>query len=94
MLERNSKGNKSGCIKPDERTISRAEKRGDFVSKCYICDASDVKISNYKRKFIGRKNGKRVQKTIYVCNCCGAWMSDEDIKEKVIEDFGWDGGEL
>lgn len=67
------------------------QKRGDFVSKCYICDASDVKISNYKRKFIGRKNGKRVQKTIYVCNCCGAWMSDEDIKEKVIEDFGWDG---
>lgn len=64
------------------------------MSKCYICDASDVKISNYKRKFTGRKNGKRVQKTIHVCNCCGAWMSDEDIKEKVIEDFGWDGEEL
>lgn len=78
---------------PNERTISRTE-RGDFVSKCYICDASDVKISNYKRKFTGRKNGKRVQKTIHVCNCCGAWMSDEDIKEKVIEDFGWDGEEL
>ena len=38
----------------------------------------------------GKKNGNRVQKTIRICNCCGAWMSSEDIKEKVIENFGWD----
>lgn len=68
-------------------------KRSGFVSKCYICDASDVKIPNYKRKFTGIKDGKRVQKTIRICNCCGAWLSDKDIKEKVIENFGWESEE-
>lgn len=63
------------------------------MSKCYICDASDIKIPNYKRKFTGIKDGKRVQKTIRICNCCGAWMSDEDIKEKIVEDFGWESEE-
>ncbi|WP_368291335.1 hypothetical protein [Coprococcus sp. RTP21281st1_F1_RTP21281_210402] len=63
------------------------------MTRCYFCEASDIKIPNYKVTIKGKKNGNRVQKTIRVCNCCGAWMSSEDIKEKVIENFGWESEE-
>lgn len=38
----------------------------------------------------GKILGKRVQKTIRVCNCCSAMRADEDIREEVAEIFGWD----
>ena len=38
----------------------------------------------------GKINGKPRRKTIRICNCCGAWLSYEDIREKVSENRGWD----
>lgn len=63
------------------------------MTRCYFCGASDIKIPNSKITIKGKKNGNRVQKAIRICNCCGAWMFSEDIKEKAIENFGWESEE-
>lgn len=48
------------------------------MTRCYICEKSDIMIPNSKVTYHGRKNGKKVQKTVRICNCCGAMMSDEE----------------
>lgn len=53
------------------------------MTRCYICEKSDIMIPNSKVTYHGRKNGKKVQKTVRICNCCGAMMSDEEILEEV-----------
>lgn len=60
------------------------------MTKCWWCGISDVYVSNSKCTYRGKKNGKRVQKTVRICDCCGAWMNDNDIKEEVKEAYGWD----
>lgn len=59
------------------------------MTRCYICEKSDIMIPNSKVTYHGRKNGKKVQKTVRICNCCGAMMSDEEILEQVSECLGW-----
>lgn len=58
------------------------------MTRCYICEKSDIMIPNSKVTYHGRKNGKKVQKTVRICNCCGAMMSDEEILEQVSECLG------
>ena len=60
------------------------------MTRCYICEKSDIMIPNSKVTYHGRKNGKKVQKTVRICNCCGAMMSDEEILKQVSECLGWD----
>lgn len=60
------------------------------MTRCYICDKSDMTIPNVKITYHGKRDGKRVQKTVRICNCCGAMMSDEEIKETISELEGWD----
>lgn len=56
--------------------------------RCYFCG------SNYggerKVKFKGTENGKKRQKTTYICNTCSA-MSDDRWIEKELD---WDEGSL
>ena len=47
-------------------------------------------VPNVKITYHGKRDGKRVQKTVRICNCCGAMMSDEEIKETISELEGWD----
>lgn len=60
------------------------------MTRCYFCEASDIKIPNSKVTIKGKKDGNRVQKTIRICNCCGAWKTDEEICQEISETFGWD----
>ena len=60
------------------------------MTHCWLCGASEIKLPNSKYTYHGKILGKRVQKTIRVCNCCSAMRSDEDIREEVAEIFGWD----
>ena len=60
------------------------------MTHCWLCGASEIKSPNSKYTYHGKILGKRVQKTIRVCNCCSAMRSDEDIREEVAEIFGWD----
>ena len=65
-------------------------KGDDKLTHCYICNISDTKVPNSKVIYKGKRNGKRVQRTIRICNCCGGQISDDDIYEIVKEDYGWD----
>ena len=60
------------------------------MAHCYICDISDVTIPNSKVTYKGKKNGKRVRKTVHICQTCGAFMSNADILERIRNNFGWD----
>lgn len=60
------------------------------MSRCYICDRSDVTNPNVKVTYHGKRNGKRVQKTVRICNVCAAMMTDEEIKDQVRDWEGWD----
>ena len=60
------------------------------MTRCYICDRSDVTNPNVKVTYHGKRNGKRVQKTIRICGSCSAWMTDEEIREQIREWEGWD----
>lgn len=60
------------------------------MTHCYICEKSDITIPNVKIIYHGVKKGKRVQKTIRICNTCAAMMADEEIKETISELEGWD----
>lgn len=60
------------------------------MTHCWLCGASEIKSPNSKYTYYGKILGKKVQKTIRVCNCCSAMRSDEDIREEVAEIFGWD----
>ena len=51
------------------------------MTHCWLCGASEIKSPNSKYTYYGKILGKRVQKTIRVCNCC---------REEVAEIFGWD----
>ena len=44
------------------------------MTRCYICEKSEINIPNSKVTYYGRKNGKKVQKTVRICNCCGAMI--------------------
>ena len=58
------------------------------MTHCWLCGASEIKSPNSKYTYYGKILGKRVQKTIRVCNCCSAMRADEDIREEVAEIFG------
>ena len=60
------------------------------MTYCWLCGVSEIKLPNSKYTYHGKILGKRVQKTIRVCNCCSAMRADEDIREEVAEIFGWD----
>ncbi len=60
------------------------------MTRCYICDKSDITNPNVKVTYHGKRNGKRVQKTIRICGSCSAWMTDEEVKEQIREWEGWD----
>lgn len=60
------------------------------MTHCWLCGSSEIKSPNSKYTYYGKILGKKVQKTIRVCNCCSAMRSDEDIREEVAEIFGWD----
>lgn len=53
------------------------------MTQCYICDVPDFKLPNSKVTYRGKKNRKRVQKTVHICQTCGAFMSDADILERI-----------
>ena len=55
------------------------------MTHCWLCGASEIKSPNSKYTYYGKILGKRVQKTIRVCNCCSAMRADEDIREEVAE---------
>lgn len=57
------------------------------MTHCWLCGASEIKSPNSKYTYYGKILGKRVQKTIRVCNCCSAMRADEDIREEVIEEL-------
>ena len=59
------------------------------MTQYYICDVPDFKLPNSKITYRGKKNGKRVQKTVRICQICGALMSDDDILEQIRNDFDW-----
>ena len=56
----------------------------------WICVASEIKTPISKNTYYGKILGKRIQKTIRVCNCCSVMRADEDIREEVAEIFGGD----
>lgn len=60
------------------------------MTRCYICDKSDITNPNVKVTYHGKRNGKRVQKTVRICNVCTAMMTDEEVREQVREWEGWD----
>ena len=60
------------------------------MTHCYICDKSDITNPNVKVTYHGKRNGKRVQKTIRICGSCGSMMTDEEIKDQVRNWEGWD----
>lgn len=60
------------------------------MTRCYICDKSNMTIPNAKITYHGVKKGKRVQKTVRICNVCAAMMTDEEIKDQVRDWEGWD----
>lgn len=57
------------------------------MKRCYFCGS---RYFNEKIKFKGKENGKKRQKTTYICITCSA-MSDERMIE---EELGWDEGSL
>lgn len=60
------------------------------MTHCWLCGVDEITVPNSECTYYGKKNGERVQKTIRVCNCCGARRTDEDIQEEIAETFGWD----
>ena len=60
------------------------------MTHCYFCDRSDATNPNVKITYHGKRDGKRVQKTVRICNVCAAMMNDEEIKETISELEGWD----
>ena len=60
------------------------------MTHCWLCGVDEITVPNSKCTYYGKKIGKRVHKTIRVCNCCGAMRTDEDIQEEIAETFGWD----
>ena len=60
------------------------------MTHCYVCDKSEVTCPNVKVTYHGKRDGKRVRKTIRVCVNCGAMMTNEEIKEMVSELEEWD----
>lgn len=60
------------------------------MTHCYICEKSDITNPNVKIIYCGKKKGKRVQKTIRICNTCAAMMTDEEIKDQVRDWERWD----
>lgn len=60
------------------------------MTRCYICDRSDVTNPNVKVTYHGKRNGKRVQKTVRICNVCAAMITDEEVREQIGEWEGWD----
>lgn len=87
--------NQNGCTAnfrigvPFEQNL-QYQKWSDNMTHCWLCGASEIKSPNSKYTYYGKILGKRVQKTIRVCNCCSAMRADEDIREEVAEIFGWD----
>lgn len=57
------------------------------MSRCYFCGS---KYFTEKIKFKGKENGKKRQKTTYICNTCSS-MSDDRMIEEELE---WDEGSL
>lgn len=60
------------------------------MTHCYICDKSDITNPNVKVTYHGKRNGKRVQKTVRICNVCAAMITDEEVREQIGEWEGWD----
>lgn len=60
------------------------------MTRCYFCGVSDIKVPNCKITIKGKKNGNRVQKTVRICNCCGCWNTDEELREEISNTFEWD----
>lgn len=60
------------------------------MTRCYICDKSDITNPNVKVTYHGKRDGKRVQKTVRICNVCAAMMADEEVREQIREWEGWD----
>ena len=57
--------------------------------RCYFCGSKYVDNHN-KVKFTGTENGKRRQKTTYICSTCSAMTDDRWIEEQL----DWDDGSL
>lgn len=57
--------------------------------RCYFCE-SELLYCEDKVKFVGKYNGKRRQKTAYVCCTCSAMADDRWFEEKL----DWDEGSL
>lgn len=53
------------------------------MTRCWICNTNE--IPNIKRKYTFNLNGKKKQKTIRICSCCSACISEEDIKSRLEE---------
>ena len=60
------------------------------MTRCYMCDKSDVTNPNVKVTYHGKRDWKRVQKTVRICDVCAAMMSDEKIRETISELEEWD----
>lgn len=58
------------------------------MTKCYFFGANEITTPNQKWTVKGKRRG--MKKTIRICSCCCAWMSNEEISERVTEDSGWD----
>lgn len=55
------------------------------MSRCYFCERK-LLYGEEKVKFIGKENGKRRQKTIYICITCSAMADNRMLEDKL----GWD----
>lgn len=53
------------------------------MTRCRICNTNE--IPNVKRKYTLNLNDKKKHKTIRICTCCSACMSEEDIKSRLEE---------
>lgn len=60
------------------------------MRNCWCCNTTNNRVPIEKHTYCGKKNGKRVQKTIPICLCCSAMTSNNDILEQVRDAYGWD----
>lgn len=60
------------------------------MSNCWYCNTTNNRVPIGKYTYHGKKNGKRVQKTIPICLCCSAMTSSDNILEQVRDTYGWD----
>ena len=61
-----------------------------IISNCWCCNTTNNRVPIEKHTYYGKKNGKRVQKTIPICLCCSAMTSSDDILEQIRDTYGWD----